>query len=104
MVRPVILTLLVSSAALAQETMYRWVDENGVANYTNDLGSIPKKARASVTVTRGDEIGEVPTAHQPPAPVEKPAPVDAEKAKREQEEYDAWVRDEWIISFKNARD
>jgi len=47
------LSLSVGPAALA-EPIYRWIDENGVTNYTNDPGKVPDSVKAETT--EGDEI------------------------------------------------
>lgn len=53
--RSLILTLclLVGPAALA-ESIYRWIDENGIVNYTNDKSKVPAGVKAEATT--GDEI------------------------------------------------
>jgi len=45
--------LSIAPAALAQP-IYRWIDENGVANYTNDESKVPTGVKAETTA--GDEI------------------------------------------------
>ncbi|HEX4803186.1 MAG TPA: DUF4124 domain-containing protein, partial [Myxococcaceae bacterium] len=45
--------LSIAPAALAQP-IYRWIDENGVANYTNDEARVPAGVKAETTA--GDEI------------------------------------------------
>lgn len=49
---------LIAPAALAQP-IYRWIDENGVANYTNDESKVPAGVKAETTA--GDEITVVST-------------------------------------------
>ena len=45
--------LSIAPAALA-EPIYRWIDENGVANYTNNPAKVPAGVKAETTI--GDEI------------------------------------------------
>jgi Domain of unknown function (DUF4124) len=45
--------LLIAPAAQANQ-IYRWVDEHGVTNYTNDASKVP--AGAKVETTEGDEV------------------------------------------------
>ena len=47
------ITLSIAPAALA-EPIYRWIDENGVANYTNNQAKVPAGVKAETTA--GDEI------------------------------------------------
>ncbi|HKD40475.1 MAG TPA: DUF4124 domain-containing protein [Myxococcaceae bacterium] len=49
-------------AALA-EPIYRWVDDQGVPNYTNDRSKVPAQVKAEVT--DGDEITVIATAREP---------------------------------------
>jgi hypothetical protein len=51
-------------AALANP-IYRWVDDQGVTNYTNDASKVPAKARAQVT--SGDEIIVITSERAPSA-------------------------------------
>lgn len=47
------IALSISPSALA-EPIYRWIDENGVANYTNNQAKVPAGVKAKTTA--GDEI------------------------------------------------
>lgn len=61
----VILTaaLLVFSQAAAAET-YRWVDDSGAMNFTEDLGKVPKKYRKKALVV-GEEEAALPAVGGP---------------------------------------
>ncbi len=56
-------------AALANP-IYRWVDDQGVPNYTNDPSKIPAKAKAEVT--SGDEIAVIASSRAPSPPALPP--------------------------------
>jgi hypothetical protein len=58
-----------ASAALANP-VYRWVDAQGVTNYTNDQSKVPKNVKA--VVTSGDEI-YVLASDRSSAPARAPA-------------------------------
>ncbi len=60
----IIMALLVLLAVPAEALTYKWVDNQGNENYTDDLGSIPQKYRKKARVVGGEE--EAPQ----PAPVE----------------------------------
>lgn len=53
------LVMLLSVAALAGETMYRWKDSKGQVHYTNDRASIP--AGAKWEITSGGDTGQLST-------------------------------------------
>ena len=62
-------------AAGAPPTIYKWVDANGVAHYTTDLGRVPRSVRGSVRALGGG--GEAPeaetdVAHTPPPATPSP--------------------------------
>jgi hypothetical protein len=58
--RHLVLALTVAAAGSAWASpIYRWVDEQGVLNYTNDRSKVP--AGVEVETTAGDEITVVPS-------------------------------------------
>ena len=69
---PALLCLgLGSPAASAEEpapgappTIYKWVDANGVAHYTTELGRVPRSVRGSEQ-GRGKPMGSPPWPNQP---------------------------------------
>lgn len=42
--------MILALAVAAQADIYKWVDQRGTVNYTEDLGKVPKKYRKKVTV------------------------------------------------------
>jgi thiol-disulfide isomerase/thioredoxin len=60
------LTLLLASAsALAEDEMWRWIEDDGTPHYTNDKAAIPARHRAKATRTAGGEIGVVNGSNDP---------------------------------------
>src|SRR5215831_7000514 len=66
------LVLSIVPATLAQP-IYRWIDENGVANYTNDESKVPAGVKAETTV--GDEITVVASSRAASSQGTATAPV-----------------------------
>jgi len=64
--------LSIAPAALAQP-IYRWIDENGVANYTNDESKVPTGVKAETTA--GDEITVVASSRAASSQGAATAPV-----------------------------
>jgi clan AA aspartic protease (TIGR02281 family) len=58
--------LLISSAALVAAEYYRWVDQNGVVHFTDNLHNIPETQRGSSGRIQSIEPPRVPP---PPAPI-----------------------------------
>ncbi|MBT1076844.1 DUF4124 domain-containing protein [Geobacter grbiciae] len=50
MTRFVCTVMILALAVAAQADIYKWVDQRGTVNYTEDLGKVPKKYRKKVTV------------------------------------------------------
>uniref|UniRef100_A0A831UEZ0 DUF4124 domain-containing protein n=1 Tax=Geobacter metallireducens TaxID=28232 RepID=A0A831UEZ0_GEOME len=59
MVRSACTAMILALAVAAHADIYRWVDQGGTVNYTEDPGKIPKKYRKKVTVI---SEGGVPAA------------------------------------------
>jgi thiol-disulfide isomerase/thioredoxin len=60
MLRGLFLAVLFASVpAMADDEMWRWIDEDGTPHYTNDKATIPAKYKARATTTTGGEIGVV---------------------------------------------
>ena len=57
------------------EPIYRWVDDQGVPNYTNDRSKVPAQVKAEVT--DGDEITVIATAREPSRAGAEAAPPEA---------------------------
>lgn len=70
--------VLLLVAVLTQPAMgatYRWTDERGIVNFTEDLGKVPKKYRKKVTIISdpGSVAPEVAESVEEGAPTAKPA-------------------------------
>jgi hypothetical protein len=57
------LVLVAPSLANADE-VYRWVDDQGEVNYTNDPDTIPPRFRTKAKITKGAELGVVPSSQK----------------------------------------
>jgi len=85
--------LSLAPAALA-EPIYRWIDENGVTNYTNDQAKVPEGVKAETTV--GDEITVVASSRAVPpqgaatAPVSLSTDISTPEEEREVADYMYW--------------
>lgn len=56
-----LLFLVLAAPSLAEaDEVYRWVDEQGEVNYTNDPDTIPPRFRTKAKITRGAELGVLP--------------------------------------------
>jgi hypothetical protein len=62
--------LIAASFSPASASTYSWTDEQGTINFTEDLGSVPKKYRKKARSIQGDEV----------SPQENTAPLSAAKA------------------------
>ena len=78
----VILAVFFLSSSLQAHTFYKWVDEKGIVNYTDDYNSIPSAYRDRVEIEWVHEEGPTP-------PVQKIAPQ-----KREETRPDIYGQDE----------
>ncbi len=67
------LAMLLAIPALAQDQVWRWVDEHGEEHYTNDKSTIPEKFRARAKATEGDELSVVKAHDGEPAAPKTPA-------------------------------
>jgi hypothetical protein len=114
LLRSAVLVLALVATAARAEDVYVWTDASGETHYTNDVASIPEKARRSArklendppTVVprndpkppgneppKGQPIGEQPP---PPAPIEETihAPREDEKV----------TEDQWRTMFRKANE
>jgi hypothetical protein len=74
-------------AAPAPPTIYKWVDANGIAHYTTDLGRVPRSVRGSVRALGGTSAS--PSDGFAARDVAPPDPADAAPAPVPQPEWDA---------------
>jgi hypothetical protein len=56
----IIVALLVLFAIPVEALTYKWVDKQGTVNYTEDLGSIPRKYRNKATIVGAEEDATSP--------------------------------------------
>lgn len=89
--RLLVLVTLVSASALAQDDIYRWVDADGVAHFTDDASQIPRGVKKQKT--RGAPVStmtmiDVDNRDEPPP--QRPVKVAKTEA-------------QWRAEFKEAR-
>jgi len=70
----IILILLTFSITAYAHTFYKWVDEKGIVNYTDDYNSIPSAYRNRVEIEWVHEEGSTP-------PIQKMTPQKREEAR-----------------------
>jgi uncharacterized protein YukE len=71
----IILAILVMFAAPAAAVTYKWVDDQGTVNFTEDLGSVPPKYRKKARVVGAEEEAAPPATRETKEeakPAEKP--------------------------------
>ncbi len=89
--------LPIASAALANP-IYRWVDEHGVTNYTNDASKVPRGAKAETT--EGDEITVVASDRSASLGLRAGAPMSASTDILTRDE--RAVADHWRTTFRDV--
>ena len=91
------LSLSIAPVALA-EPIYRWIDENGVANYTNDPAKVPADVKAETT--EGDEITVVASSRpvSPPDTAAVPASFSTDILAPQERA----VADQWRAAFRDV--
>jgi hypothetical protein len=103
-----IIGLTLSSMAFGQE-VYRWVDEKGTVNFTDDLGQVPEKYREKIQKEKSPKESPPP----PPTPLPKgvaagkkseqmPVPIQKDIFGRGEEWWRAKAI-EWNEKFKTAQ-
>jgi hypothetical protein len=92
-----LLSIVIAPAVMAAPT-YRWVDDEGVTNYTDTPSKIPDKYKAEIT--SGDELGLIAT--------DRPASRSPSMGAQEQGRNQPYVEDEraveaqWRTAFRDA--
>jgi hypothetical protein len=76
--RSTVLAVLVSAAVSRADDVYVWVDGTGETHYTNDIASIPEKARRTVRKLEGPPEAVAPRSAIPGVELEKPAAKEPE--------------------------
>jgi clan AA aspartic protease (TIGR02281 family) len=67
---------LVGSAQLGAAEFYRWVDQNGVVHFTDNLHNIPEKQRPTATRIQAKESPRAAEPPKPPAPSKASIPIE----------------------------
>ncbi len=109
-----VLVLLMVTAGFAAADMYKWVDDKGTVNFTEDYAKIPKKYRKKVKVKReaventpepvaanGEELKKDAPAKSNDASRETAAVTKGEKKKST---YGGKSEEEWKADFKKLND
>jgi hypothetical protein len=109
-----VMVILMMTAGFAAADMYKWVDDKGTMNFTEDYSKIPKKYRKKVKVKRdagesapesattaGEELKTEPSGKSAGGTRETSAVVKDEKKKNL---YGGRTEDEWKADFKKMND
>jgi len=99
----ILLILLIFSLPAYSATIYRWVDKEGVVNFTDDLGKVPPAYRNQVEKEERKDVKEevVPRSPQPAARENEPEEIRADTYGRDE----AWWREKvrpWKERLKEA--
>lgn len=81
------LALVLMPMVVAAQTIYRWTDASGEVHYTDNLSTVPR--RAKVATTDGTPINTV--QGEAPQPVVQRKAVEPEPKKKKPDEDDPWV-------------
>jgi len=76
--RSAVLAVLLSAAVARADDVYVWVDGSGETHYTNDIATIPEKARRTVRKLEGPPDAVAPRSAIPGVDLEKPAAKEPE--------------------------
>jgi chromosome segregation ATPase len=99
----ILLILLIFAVPVSAATIYKWVDKDGVVNFTDDLEKVPPSYRNRVKVEEGKDSKEEVT---PPVPGEVTRESEQEEAKKDTAGRDeAWWRERlrpWREKLKEA--
>ena len=80
LLRAAVFALSLQSAAVRADDVYVWVDAAGETHYTNDVASIPEKARRTVRKLEGTPEAVAPRSAIPGVDLEKQKPAEPEPA------------------------
>jgi clan AA aspartic protease (TIGR02281 family) len=67
---------LITSGHVEAADFYRWVDQNGVVHFTDNLQNIPEKQRKSAVLIKNREPARDPDPPQPPPPSKASIPIE----------------------------
>lgn len=71
----ILLPFLLSSSVSLPAEFYRWVDQNGVVHFTDNLHNIPQKHRDGATRIKGKESSRAQESPQRAAPTKASIPI-----------------------------
>jgi len=80
LLRAAVLALALRASAVRADDVYVWTDAAGETHYTNDIASIPEKARRTVRKLEGTTDAVAPRSAIPGVDLEKPKPAEPEPA------------------------
>jgi len=83
-------------------TIYKWVDKNGVVNFTDDYEKVPPLYRNQVQEEEREEVQKLPS---PPTSPQTPSPKEEETGKDVYGRDEAWWQDRvhpWKEQLKDA--
>ncbi len=127
LLRSAALALVLHAATAHADDVYVWTDSSGEAHYTNDIASIPEKARRTVRKLEGgtpdavaprsaipgvevDRPGakpgepEPPEGKRPPADPQPPPPQPIEETIRAPREDEKVTEEQWRTMFRKANE
>jgi len=110
----VLVLALVATAARAED-VYVWTDASGETHYTNDVASIPEKARRSARKLENDPPAVIPRSADPkppgndpskgqPVADQPPPPAPIEETIHAPREDEKVTEDQWRTMFRKAND
>ncbi|HET9155361.1 MAG TPA: hypothetical protein VFN91_01760 [Myxococcaceae bacterium] len=121
-----LLALALHAAAVRAEDVYIWTDSSGETHYTNDLATIPEKARRTVRKLEGTPEAIAPRssaipgvelekpkqpepepaaeAKKQPAPEQAPPPQPIEEAIQAPREDEKVSEEQWRTMFRKANE
>ena len=97
----ILLVLLTFAIPAYAATIYKWVDEKGVVNFTDDINNVPLSYRDRVEVEIKEDVQKPATSVPPQAPLEKKEEVRTDIYGRNE----AWWREKvhfWKEKLKEA--
>lgn len=110
-----LLVVFVLTAGISAAEMYKWVDDKGTINFTEDYSKIPKKYRKKVKIKRdsgdvaseavtasGDELKKERAGNGSDATTESSATV--KKDEKKKNVYGGRNEDEWKADFRKLNE
>jgi hypothetical protein len=75
----ILLILLIFAATVYPATIYKWVDKEGVVNFTDDLSKVPPSYRNRVETEEKKDVKEKVTPLPPPATTREDEPEEIKR-------------------------